>query len=54
MKSTNNNYDKITTSDKFDSSKDGQIVRAINAKTGMNKSSKTLAKIFANAIAKAL
>jgi len=47
-------YDTITTNSNFDSTKDGQIVKAINAKTKELKHRKTLVGIFASRIAEAI
>jgi len=47
-------YDTITTNASFDSTKDGQIVKAINAKTKAIKQRKTLVNIFASRIAEAI
>ncbi len=47
-------YDRITSNASFDSTKDGQIVKAINAKTKAIKQRKTLVNIFASRIAEAI
>jgi len=47
-------YDTITSNRNFDSTKDGQIVKAINAKTQEIKQRKTLVNIFASCIAEAI